>query len=99
MQSTICNLQFTMDDRYTIDTPENIEFAYDIAGIGSRFLAAIIDTLLIGLAEVVVILIVSLTVSAIGLRTNAPVACWLRWAHCWHSRFSGATTSPSSYCG
>jgi len=34
-----------MDDRYTIDTPENIEFAYDIAGIGSRFLAAIIDTL------------------------------------------------------
>jgi uncharacterized RDD family membrane protein YckC len=60
-----------MDDRYTIDTPENIEFAYDIAGIGSRFLAAIIDTLLIGLAEVVVILIVSLTVSAIGLRANA----------------------------
>jgi uncharacterized RDD family membrane protein YckC len=39
-----------MDDRYTIDTPENIEFAYDIAGIGSRFLAAIIDTLVIGAA-------------------------------------------------
>jgi uncharacterized RDD family membrane protein YckC len=37
-----------MDDRYTVDTPENIEFAYDIAGIGSRFLAAIIDTLVIG---------------------------------------------------
>src|SRR5690349_18397863 len=60
-----------MDDRYTIDTPENIEFAYDIAGIGSRFLAAIIDTLLIGLAEVVVILIISLTVSAIGLASSA----------------------------
>src|SRR5919205_737894 len=57
-----------MDDRYTIDTPENIEFAYDIAGIGSRFLAAMIDTLLIGLAEAVVILIVGLTSSAIGLR-------------------------------
>jgi len=37
-----------MDARYTVDTPENIEFAYDIAGIGSRFLAAIIDTLVIG---------------------------------------------------
>ncbi|MBC8161361.1 MAG: RDD family protein [Roseiflexaceae bacterium] len=43
-----------MDDLYTIDTPENIEFAYDIAGIGSRFLAAIVDTLLIALAEVLV---------------------------------------------
>ncbi|MDQ2996354.1 MAG: RDD family protein [Chloroflexota bacterium] len=57
-----------MDDRYTIDTPENIEFAYDIAGIGSRFLAAMIDTLLIGIAEVMIILIVGLTSSALGLR-------------------------------
>src|SRR5215212_8679954 len=58
-----------MDDRYTIATPENIEFAYDIAGIGSRFLAAMIDTLLIGVAETIIILIVGLTSSAIGLRT------------------------------
>lgn len=36
-----------MNDLYTIDTPENVEFAYDIAGIGSRFLAAIIDTMVI----------------------------------------------------
>ncbi len=57
-----------MDDRYTIDTPENIEFTYDIAGIGSRFLAAMIDTLLIGIAETIVILIVGLTSSALGLR-------------------------------
>ncbi|HJZ48845.1 MAG TPA: RDD family protein [Roseiflexaceae bacterium] len=57
-----------MDDRYTIDTPENIEFAYDIAGIGSRFLAAIVDTLLIGIAEAIIILVVGLTSSAIGLR-------------------------------
>ena len=57
-----------MDDRYTIDTPENIEFAYDIAGIGSRFLAAMIDTLLIGIAQAILILLVGLTSSAIGLR-------------------------------
>jgi uncharacterized RDD family membrane protein YckC len=57
-----------MDDRYTIDTPENIEFAYDIAGIGSRFLAAIIDTLLIGIAQAVVILVGGLVSSAVGLR-------------------------------
>jgi uncharacterized RDD family membrane protein YckC len=38
-----------MDDRYTIDTPENIEFAYDIAGLGSRLVAALVDTALIAL--------------------------------------------------
>src|SRR6266542_5278320 len=60
-----------MDDRYTIDTPENIEFAYDIAGIGSRFLAAIVDTFLIGVAEVIVFVIVGLTIAALGLRASA----------------------------
>jgi uncharacterized RDD family membrane protein YckC len=55
-----------MDDRYTIDTPENIEFAYDIAGIGSRFLAAIIDTMVIGAALV----IIGILVSMVGARTE-----------------------------
>jgi uncharacterized RDD family membrane protein YckC len=41
-----------MDYRYTIETPEQIEFAYDIAGIGSRFLAAIIDTALIVVLQI-----------------------------------------------
>jgi probable phosphoglycerate mutase len=58
----------SVDDRYTIDTPENIEVAYDIAGIGSRFLAAMIDTLLIGIAQAIVFLIVGLTSAAIGVR-------------------------------
>ena len=31
-------------DRYIVDTPENIEFGYDVAGIGMRFLAALVDT-------------------------------------------------------
>lgn len=31
-------------DRYIIDTPESIEFGYDVAGIGTRFVAAVIDT-------------------------------------------------------
>ncbi|MEM8534369.1 MAG: RDD family protein [Chloroflexota bacterium] len=58
-----------MDDRYTIDTPENIEFAYDIAGIGSRFLAAIIDTFLIIVAQVIVFVSAGLILSAFGLDT------------------------------
>jgi uncharacterized RDD family membrane protein YckC len=36
-----------MSDRYTVDTPENIELSYEIGGIGSRFLAAILDSVLI----------------------------------------------------
>jgi uncharacterized RDD family membrane protein YckC len=36
-----------MDDFLNIDTPENVIFGYEIAGIGSRFLAAIVDSLII----------------------------------------------------
>ena len=33
-----------LDERhYTVETPEQIDLAYDVAGIGSRFLAALID--------------------------------------------------------
>lgn len=37
-----------------IDTPENVTFGYDVAGIGSRFLAALADTALIILSQVIV---------------------------------------------
>jgi len=36
-------------DEYRVDTPENIAFSYDISGIGSRFLAALIDTAILAL--------------------------------------------------
>jgi uncharacterized RDD family membrane protein YckC len=44
---------------YIVETPEQIELAYDIAGIGSRFLAAIIDSALIVLAEVALFLAIA----------------------------------------
>jgi len=37
------------DDLYRIETPEQIDVAYDIAGIGSRFLAALVDHILLAL--------------------------------------------------
>lgn len=43
----------TIDEIYRIDTPENVEFNYNVAGIGSRFLAAIIDTALLILIQVI----------------------------------------------
>jgi uncharacterized RDD family membrane protein YckC len=36
-----------LDQDYTIDTPENVSFTYDIAGIGNRFIGALIDTLIV----------------------------------------------------
>jgi len=41
------------NDVLEIDTPENVTFDYDVAGIGSRFLAALMDTALIMLLQAV----------------------------------------------
>ncbi|MEW6239808.1 MAG: RDD family protein [Chloroflexota bacterium] len=42
-------------DFLRIDTPENVTFDYDVAGIGSRFLAALVDTIMLVLLQVIVI--------------------------------------------
>jgi len=39
-----------LQEEYTIDTPENVSFGYEVAGIGSRFLGGLFDSVLIGLA-------------------------------------------------
>jgi uncharacterized RDD family membrane protein YckC len=60
-----------LDELYSIETPEQVDVAYDVAGVGSRVLAALIDHLLIGLVILVVVLLVvavsSLLDSASGL--------------------------------
>ena len=33
---------------YTIDTPENVTFGYEVAGIGHRFIGALVDSTLLG---------------------------------------------------
>lgn len=44
-------------DRYTLETPENIEVEFELAGLGSRFCAMFIDTLLITLIALVLFLL------------------------------------------
>ena len=44
-----------MNDDFLIETPEAVSFGYDVAGIGSRFMAALVDTLLIGIIQAVVL--------------------------------------------
>jgi uncharacterized RDD family membrane protein YckC len=58
------------NDRYIIDTPEHVEFGYEIAGIGSRVLAALIDTTLVG----VVILFLALVAANIFRLSEPGVA-------------------------
>ncbi len=44
------------DEFLTIDTPENVVFGYEVVGLGSRFIAALIDTLLIIGLQIIVYL-------------------------------------------
>ena len=53
------------DDLITIETPEHIHVQYELAGIGSRALAAIVDFLLQGL--IVTLVVVGLTWLAASL--------------------------------
>lgn len=43
----------TFDEIVAFDTPENVVFGYIVAGIGSRFLAALLDTFLIVTLQIV----------------------------------------------
>jgi len=39
-----------LQDEYTIETPENVSFGYEVAGIGSRFIGALVDNFILGIA-------------------------------------------------
>jgi uncharacterized RDD family membrane protein YckC len=60
------------DEYLRIETPENVAFDYEVAGIGSRFLAALVDTALI----VVLQLIVYAVILAVGSGSNV-LSKWL----------------------
>ena len=53
------------DEYLSIDTPENVVFDYEVAGIGTRFLAALVDTLVILVLQVVVNVTLFLLVSSL----------------------------------
>ncbi len=55
------------DDIYlNIDTPENVVFGYEVAGIGSRFLATLLDSILILVLMIVAYITAALLLSALG---------------------------------
>jgi uncharacterized RDD family membrane protein YckC len=60
------------DDFLNIATPENVVFGYEVAGIGSRFLAAMVDTILIIIAEFILFFVL-----ALGLRRLEEISPWI----------------------
>ena len=59
-------------DQYTLETPENIEVEFEPAGLGSRFCAMLIDTLLI--VAIVFVLILLMLMLGIGFDAFLPGA-------------------------
>lgn len=55
------------DQFLNIDTPENVIFDYEVAGIGSRFLAAMVDSVLIAIGMVIVNFTGLLLMTILGL--------------------------------
>jgi uncharacterized RDD family membrane protein YckC len=52
----------TTDEQFVVATPELVEFGYEVAGVGSRFIAALVDTALIA--------VIYLLIQVAGLATS-----------------------------
>ena len=53
-------------DQYTLETPENIEVDFELAGLGSRFCAMLIDTMVLGWIVLVIVLLGAILLGALG---------------------------------
>lgn len=62
------------DEMLNIDTPENVAFGYTVAGIGSRFLAALVDTTIIVLLQVIVLFLTAFALNRAELMDT--LASW-----------------------
>jgi len=58
-------------DQLSIDTPEQVELSFSIAGIGSRFVALLLDMLIIVAAYVALGIVFALAASIMGGRSNS----------------------------
>lgn len=64
-------------DTLDIHTPENVAFGYKIAGIGSRFLATLIDTIILILLQIVVVVVYLLILNSLDIDPFGGSSAWL----------------------
>jgi uncharacterized RDD family membrane protein YckC len=55
-----------LHEEYTIDTPENVSFGFEVAGIGSRFIGALIDTVIITIALTILNILLGVVLALVG---------------------------------
>ena len=66
------------EETLDIQTPENVAFGYLIAGIGSRFLASLLDTLIVGLLQIVILVVLTLVIRAFDSSAFADqISAWV----------------------
>ncbi len=66
------------EEIFDIQTPENVAFGYQVAGIGSRFLASLLDTLIVGLLQVVILIVLTLMIRAFdGSAFSDQISAWV----------------------
>ncbi len=63
-----------LDELYTVETPEQVDLAYDVAGVGSRALAALIDHVLVGIVVIVGVVLLALLGDALGITSVLLIA-------------------------
>ena len=76
---------FQFGERYSFDTPEQIDVSYIVAGIGSRFMAALLDTIIIGVAFLIIVIpgtfgasmLIRLILSAFGRSSGGGLEFWV----------------------
>lgn len=65
------------DETLDINTPENVAFGYQVAGIGSRFLATLIDTILVTLLQVIVVVTYYVALYLLDIDPSGSGSAWV----------------------
>src|SRR5262245_39998140 len=65
------------EETLDIQTPENVAFGYQVAGLGSRFLATLLDTLLIFLLQAIAILALILILNVLDRTFLDELSAWV----------------------
>jgi len=65
------------EETLDINTPENVAFGYRVAGIGSRFLATLTDTILITLLQVIVYITYYVTLRSLDIDPFGSGSAWV----------------------
>jgi uncharacterized RDD family membrane protein YckC len=76
---------FQLGERYSFETPEQIDVSYIVAGIGSRFMAALLDTIIIGIAFLIIVIpgtfgasfLIRLILAAFGRSSGGELEFWV----------------------